>query len=79
MFLRKDVCIIGFDLAWQLKLLYQSCGFAIQCKLWDVSVADWLLNPRDGKTALKQLVSYHNYLFTLFIYEGLEKGSSFQI
>ncbi|BES88139.1 DNA polymerase theta [Nesidiocoris tenuis] len=55
-FRRKDIRLIGYDLSWQIKLLHQCCDIAIDSLLWDVCVADWLLDPRDGKTPLKQLV-----------------------
>ncbi|KAF6207903.1 hypothetical protein GE061_016352 [Apolygus lucorum] len=56
-FQSKAVTLVGFDLSWQLKLLYQCCEISPECKLWDVSVADWLLNPSDEKSSLKQMVS----------------------
>lgn len=49
----------AWDLKTQYKLLAEACGLVLLCRLFDPSVADWLLNPSTHHKTIQHMVTNH--------------------
>lgn len=56
LFSQKAVKLCGYNMNPALKLFYKCCGYIISCRMFDLAVADWLLNPQDNIKSLEEMV-----------------------
>ncbi|CAH1408185.1 unnamed protein product [Nezara viridula] len=56
-FSNKDLKLCGIDTKNKFRVLYKCCNIGVECEVFDVGVAEWLLDPGEKYKSLKELVS----------------------